>query len=185
MPPTIRFVSSLFAVSLLAAACGGDAEAGTIQLSDGSLAPDVEDIQTEPDADSIRDLGFTSLDGGADDTFASHLDKPLVVNFFAAWCGPCRAEMPEFEEVFQEVKDDVNFIGISRDDTAGPSLELIAETGVSYPTGWDQDGSIFPTLGLFAMPSTLFVDQDGVVIDQWSGILSGEGLREMIEEHLL
>ncbi|MDE0700227.1 MAG: TlpA family protein disulfide reductase [Acidimicrobiaceae bacterium] len=183
-----RFAAVLLTV-VVVAACGDDAssefgEANSIKLSNGALIPETEDVQHEPVEGSISDLGFASLVGDGQDTFASHLDKPLVVNFFAAWCGPCRAELPEFETVYRELKDQVNFLGISRDGSAAPSLELLADTGVSYPSGWDSNGSLFGDLGLIAMPSTLMVDRDGVVVEQWAGVLTTEGLRDLITENL-
>ena len=175
--------AALLAIGLTAAACSDDA-GRTIDLDDAGLTPATDDIQSDAGGENLAHLTFSTLNGEPDG-FANHLDKPLVVNFFAAWCGPCRAEMPEFEEVFQDVRDDVNFLGISRDDTAGPSIDLIDETGVTYAIGWDDEASLFPDLGLFAMPSTLFVDTNGAVVDQWGGILSADGLRELIEESLL
>lgn len=184
-----RFAAVLL-TAVFVAACSDDApsefgEADTIELTDGSMIPEIEDVKSEPVEGSIDDLGFASLVGDGRDKFANHLDKPLVVNFFAAWCGPCRTELPEFETVYQELKDQVNFLGISRDASAAPSLELLADTGVSYPSGWDRDGSLFGDLRLFAMPSTLMVDRDGVVVEQWAGVLTTEGLRDLITEHLL
>ena len=134
------------------------------------------------DGDSIAGLGFTALDG-ADDSFDNHLGRPLVVNFFAAWCAPCRTELPEFQATFTEYGDRVGFLGISRDDTPGPSVELLAELGVGYPAGFDgSDGSLYPAVGGFGvMPMTLFVDEFGTVVDQWHGFLDGDSLREKVE----
>lgn len=168
-------------------------EANIIDLSDGALTPRVQVEGLAPPAPNasplmdghIGELGFASLLDNSQDTFASHLNKPLVVNFFAAWCGPCRAELPDFEAVYQEFKDRVNFIGISRDSSADPSLELLADTGVSFPTGWDNNDSLFEELRLFTMPATLFVNRDGFVVEQWSGVLTKEDLRELIMERLL
>ena len=184
-----RFAAILLTVVFVAACSdytGSEfGEANRVDLSEGELSPEGDAVQTRAVEGSIRDLGFASLSGDQRDTFASHLDKPLVVNFFAAWCSPCVAELPEFESVYQELKDEVNFIGISRDDSAEQSLELLAETGVTYPSGWDKDGSLFSELPLLGMPSTLMVDRDGVVVEQWSGVLTTEGLRDLITEHLL
>lgn len=193
----MRLFWSLTAVVLavlLVSACseGASSEFGqarTIDLSGGALrpesSPESSTAQTPAVEGSIRDLGFASLTGGRTDTFARHLDKPLVVNFFAAWCSPCRAELPDFESVYQEVSDEVNFIGISRDDSPAESLELLADTGVTFRSGWDPDGSLFGDLGLLSMPSTLLVERDGVVAEQWSGVLTAEDLSGLITEHLL
>ena len=194
MPLFWRITAVVLAV-LFVAACGDDSssdfgEARPIDLSDGALRPEGSSGQnsagrTPAVEGSIRDLGFASLSGGQSDSFAGHLDKPLVINFFAAWCSPCRAELPEFESVYQEVSDEVNFLGISRDDSPDASLELLAATGVTFPAGWDSEGSLFGELGLLGMPSTLMVDRDGVVVEQWSGVLTAESLRDLITEHLL
>ncbi len=199
MPLFCRFAAVMLAV-LCAAACADDpsgefGDADRIDLSSGGMRPRSTDVQSSDDSTptaqtpamegSIRGLEFSSLTDDHQDTFASHLDKPLVVNFFAAWCSPCRAELPEFETVYQELEDQVNFIGISRDDSVAPSLDLLAETGVSYPSGWDRDGSLVTELRLLGMPSTLMVDRDGVVVEQWTGVLTAEGLRRLITEHLL
>ena len=183
-----RFAAVLMTV-VFVAACGDDpssefGEPNTIELTNGALIPETEDVQHEPVEGSIGDLRFASLVDDSHDTFASHLDKPLVVNFFAAWCGPCRAELPEFEAVYQELKDEVNFLGVSRDASATPSLELLADTGVSFPSGWDSNGSLFADLGLIAMPSTLMVDRNGVVVEQWAGVLTTESLHNLITDHL-
>ncbi|MCQ3807369.1 MAG: TlpA disulfide reductase family protein [Acidimicrobiaceae bacterium] len=185
-----RHVAAILLTVAFVAACAQDSgsefgEANRVALTDGALRPEGSTSPTPAVEGSIRDLGFTSLLSGEPDTFAGHLDKPLVVNFFAAWCSPCRAELPEFESVYQELSGEVNFIGISRDDSADTSLELLAETGVTYPSGWDADGSLFPELGLLGMPSTLMVDRDGVVAEQWSGVLTAQGLRDLITDNLL
>ena len=93
--------------------------------------------------------------------------------------------MPDLEEVFQEVNDEVSFLGVSLDYTRERWTNVVAETGVTYQTGWDENFTIFETLGLFAMPTTLFVGQDGIVVEQWNGILSGDLLRDLINENLL
>ena len=185
-----RHVAAILLTVAFVAACAEDSgsefgEANRVALTDGALSPEGSTGRTPAVEGSIRDLGFDSLSSGESDTFASHLDKPLVVNFFAAWCSPCRAELPEFESVYQELSGEVNFIGISRDDSPDASLELLAETGVTFPSGWDDDGSLFPELGLLGMPSTLMVDRDGVVAEQWSGVLTAQGLRDLITDNLL
>ena len=180
-----RIIAGVLALTLVAAACGdNNDDTGTINLDDSGLTPATDEIQTEEDGDSLRGITFATLDGGTD-SFDDHLGQPLVVNFFAAWCPPCRAEMPEFEEVFQEFAGEVGFLGISRDPTPQASIDLIAETGVTYAAGWDKDDTLFPTLRLFAMPTTLFVNPDGTIVATWAGVLTADSLREMIEDELL
>ena len=55
---------------------------------------------------------------------------------------------------------------------------------MTYAAGWDKDDTLFPTLGLFAMPTTLFVDPDGTIVATWAGILTADSLRDMSEDEL-
>ena len=177
-----RLPALVVALLIVAAACATEASPGTINLGRDGLSPGLDDVQVPADGDAIAGLDFTTLDGDGD-SFDNHLGRPLVVNFFAAWCAPCRAELPDFQEAFAAYQDRVGFLGISRDDTPGPSIELLAEIGVTYPAGFDgRDGGLYPAVGGFGvMPMTLFVDEFGTVVDQWHGVLDGATLREKVE----
>lgn len=160
--------------------------ANPVVVGDGVLTPIPAGAPpAQPVEGTVNHLVFVGLDDTSESSLAEHLDKPLVVNFFAAWCAPCRAELPDFETVYGELREQVNFLGVSRDPSAGPSLDLLTETGVSFPTGWDMNGGLFSELGLLAMPSTLFVDSEGFVAETWSGVLTADNLRSLINEHLL
>jgi thiol-disulfide isomerase/thioredoxin len=180
-----RLSAAALAVALLTAACGGaeDGSAGVIELGDGGFAPPVEAVQTEPTADNVIGLEYTTFDGGT-----ARLDdvggRPLVVNFFAQWCASCVAEMPEFEEVFQELDGTVEFIGISIDQEAADGLALVEQTGVTYPVGWDPSETLLAHFEGLAMPTTAFVRADGTIAETISAALDADLLRDMISEHL-
>ena len=78
----------------------------------------------------------------------------MVVNFFASWCIPCRKEMPAFQAVSDRVGSKVAFLGIDHQDSREGGLDLVAQTGVRYPIGYDPDGSVATGYGLFGMPNT-------------------------------
>lgn len=128
-------------------------------------------------------LGFpvTTADG-SDAVLADFTGQPLVVNYFAAWCGPCRAELPTFEDVSNEVAPDgVRFLGISRDIDETTWKSFIAETDVSYPTVFEGSGEgSFEALGASGMPTTVFLRSDGTVADVFSGLLPESTLREKV-----
>jgi len=162
----IRFGALLLAVGLIAAACSSSSSSS----GDGST-PVGTDI----------DLAFSTFDGGTGN-LTDYLGKPLVINFFAAWCPNCISEMPDFEAVHQELGDSVNFVGLSIDTAAADALDLIARTGITYDTGWDPDTSVYTAFGGFAMPTTIFVDSSGTIIEVFSGALSANALRDRIEQ---
>ena len=113
--------------------------------------------------------------------------QPLVLNFFASWCAPCRAELPEFEEVHQAVQPDgITIVGISRDTDTSSWQGLIDETGITFDTVFEgSSAGAFEFFDAKGMPTTVFIESDGTVAEIFSGILNGETLRSKIDEHLL
>lgn len=111
--------------------------------------------------------------------------RPVVVNFWASWCPFCAAEMPDFEKVHRSVSDDVVFLGIDQCESCqGGSRDaaerLARETGVSYRLAEDPDGSVFVAFGGSSMPTTIFIDADGKVVEHVGGMLSESQLRDYI-----
>ncbi|HUP68460.1 MAG TPA: TlpA disulfide reductase family protein [Acidimicrobiales bacterium] len=107
--------------------------------------------------------------------------KPVVLNFWASWCIPCRREMPGFQAVAQKLKGRVAFVGINHQDSRRAGLELLEETGVSYPSGYDPKGSVAAAYGLFGMPTTLFISPGGEILGRRSGEMSRKDLEETID----
>lgn len=106
--------------------------------------------------------------------------RPIVLNFWASWCGPCRAEMPDFDTLASE-RDDVLLLGIAVEDDPAAAAAFGAEIGVGYPLGIDKTGVIasqFPYLGL---PTTWFIDADGIIVRQWTGMMTYEDLITRID----
>lgn len=112
---------------------------------------------------------------------ADYRGQPVVLNFFASWCVPCRREMPAFEAVHQRVGDRVAFIGVDHQDNRPDALDLIRQTGISYPTGFDPDGTIAPEYGVVGMPTTVFISADGRILEQHTGALSESDLQASID----
>jgi cytochrome c biogenesis protein CcmG/thiol:disulfide interchange protein DsbE len=107
--------------------------------------------------------------------------RPLVINFWASWCIPCRSEMPGFEHVHQHVGERIQFVGVDHQDTRPSALELLHDTGVTYPTGFDPDGHTAYDYGLVGMPTTVFISADGKVLEQHTGQLSEHDLQATID----
>lgn len=123
----------------------------------------------------------TTADGSAA-LLADFTGQPLVVNYFAAWCPPCRAELPTFDKVSAEVAaDGVRFLGISRDIDEATWKSLITESDVSFTTVFEGSGDgSFEALGATGMPTTVFLRSDGTVADVFSGLLPESTLREKV-----
>jgi cytochrome c biogenesis protein CcmG, thiol:disulfide interchange protein DsbE len=123
---------------------------------------------------------------GQDETVAttSWRDRPTVINFWATWCAFCVEEMPDFQTVSSDLGDAVRFVGVDREDRVAEALELARRTGVTYLLVEDADGSFFRAVGARGMPTTLFVDADGIVLYAHAGPLTERRLRELVAEHL-
>lgn len=179
----------LMVVALVAAACAGSGDAGSTSAEDGTAAeteapgersnPADGTTGGEPAGDLPSDQ-FDSSEGGQA-SLASFVGQPLVVNFFASWCPPCRAEMPDFEEVHQAVGDEVTFVGIAHQDARDDAADIVETTGVSYEWLHDPRGELFLRFQNFSMPTTLYFDADGRLLDRDNGPIDAGILRERIE----
>ncbi len=123
------------------------------------------------------------LFNGTDSSFEELRGTPVVVNFWASWCPACIAEMPDFQSVSDSLGEQVVFLGLNMQDPNRAAAErLVQETGVTYLLAADPDGALFAEFGGIGMPTTVFVDANGNIVDTHSGVLSAEALEERIRE---
>ncbi len=177
----IRFGAMFIAVGLIAAACSGGSDTQTIKLGEQPLAPAIEDVQPDTPEGLNLDIAFDTFDGQVGN-LGAFVGRPLVVNFFAAWCPTCISEMPDFEAVHQQLGDSVAIVGLSIDADARDALELIDQTGITYDTGWDPRTTAYIEFGGFAMPTTVFIDSSGEVVEVFSGGLNVDALLDKIDQ---
>ena len=138
---------------------------------------------------------LTALDGG---TIASEdlEGRPLVLNFWASWCVPCRQEMPAFQRMWDKYSDDgVQIVGVNVQDSAEGARAFVKELGITYPVGIDE-GSLSNDLHVTGLPQTFFIDSNfeferpahGAASKDGSrvvfGAISEEELQRRIEELL-
>lgn len=200
----LRLVAAMLGFTLIAASCGSDtaAPADPIETNDGNILvspPDVLEGNPEPTTapppvdlpppveglNATPVVAFEYFDGTPTST-AQFTGRPTVLNFWASNCPACVAEMPEFEEVFQALGTEVDFVGVNTADVGRDAAVRLAEqTGVTYPLADDADSAVFRAFGGFVMPTTVFLNPQGQVAFSWSGVLTGDELTRLINEHIL
>lgn len=153
---------------------------------DGSAAPDAAVTIPLTPSDPVDPDEATFTEFGGDVVALSSLrGTPMVVNFFASFCTPCITEMPELEEVHQELGDQVAFLGLAVADREDEARDLVERTEVTYRTAQDRDGSVIEALGAGTrLPATVLLDADGNVVARHLGQLDADDLRELLREEL-
>ena len=115
--------------------------------------------------------------GGGEFGTEDHRGSPMIINFWASWCPPCRQESPGFERVWQKYQDQgIQIVGVDIQDTEEDALGYVREFGLSFPNGRDTDGKITVEYGVIGLPVTFFINADGVVEGRWVGALPEDRL---------
>jgi thiol-disulfide isomerase/thioredoxin len=107
---------------------------------------------------------------------------PTVVNFWASWCAPCRAEMPAFQQVADDLDGQVAIIGITDEDQLDAARDAADDAGVSYPLLVDTEQTLLSDLSISGLPGTVFLDEDGNVIGRHLGAMDEDDLLNEIED---
>jgi thiol-disulfide isomerase/thioredoxin len=145
-----------------------------VTYPDGGLTND----EVEGDRLPIVTLGDAA---GNDVSTGDFLGSPLVINFWFSTCPPCAEELPAFAEVHAEVGDDVRFIGVNTIDSVEVMERFAGERGVRYELYRDEYAELTDGIGAAAFPITIFVDSDGVIVEQ-TGALDADELRRKVAE---
>ena len=114
---------------------------------------------------------------------SDYLGKPVVLNFWASWCAPCRMEMPDFNEKYLELSGEVHFlmVNVTSIDTKEDAKKVIADNGYTFPVFFDPDAEAKDAYGVTAFPTTYFIDAEGYLIAYARGAISAAILQEGID----
>jgi len=134
--------------------------------------------------------GSEFLDGANEVTLSALRGRPVIINFWAPLCPPCRAEMPDFQELWEELQaegSDVMVLGVDLGPFTGlgdreQAIDFLETIELTYPTGQAVDAGIVRDYKVFGMPTTVFISRDGTVMRSWTGAITGDKIRELTDE---
>ncbi|MGI9556514.1 MAG: TlpA family protein disulfide reductase [Solirubrobacterales bacterium] len=191
----VRLAGTAMAITavVIIAGCGGgddDGDGGAAETV--AAAPEIDQKTLDKlspalatnlmEANQILDEGTEALDA----KLADLKGTPVVVNQWASWCEPCRAEFPFFADSANQHQGEIAFVGIDMQDDRGAAETFVQEFPVTYPHIWDPDAVAISSLGGGVVsPTTVFIDKKGEVTHVFQGAYANrDQLEADIEEHL-
>jgi len=135
---------------------------------------------TEPETVPAPDFTVQDWDGN-EVQFSDYLGKPIVLNFWAHWCGPCQMEMPEFNAAYERLGGEVTFLMVHEGAAVDDGKEKVTEGGYTFPVVFDVDSSAGNMYGITAFPTTFFIDKDGNLQAYYMGAMDADLLQQGID----
>ncbi len=130
-----------------------------------ALAPDFTVYDAEGNAVNLSDF----------------VGKPVIVNFWASWCGPCKMEMPDFDEKYKELGEEVHFLMVNMTDGSQETIEkakkFVEDAGYTFPVYYDTDLDAAYKYGVNSIPATYFIDAEGHAIARGQGAIDADTLQ--------
>ena len=178
------FAALLLGAKRLYDSLGSRVEMDTLATQSTQSAPMEEEGETEPAKQVAPDFTVYDLEGNPH-KLSDFQGKPVILNFWATWCGYCQMEMPDFDEKYQQYGDQIHFLMLNVTDGSQETVEkasaYVAEEGYSFPVYYDtslEAASAYNTSGL---PVTYFIDAEGNFVAWQQGMLTADTLQKGID----
>ena len=157
--------------------------------SDSETPSETEDGSTEEaeeEQEPVLAPDFTVYDAeGNEVRLSDYQGTPVVMNFWASWCGPCQSEMPDFNEAYEEQGEEIYFLMINMTDGSRETVEsasaFVEGEGYTFPVFYDTASEAAMTYGAYSLPTTYFIDAEGHAIAKASGAIDAETLQRGID----
>ena len=185
MKATIFLLPLIGLAAFLSAGCGSDSpeqgpakQAGSAQVQEpaGSSGPsELEEklnrLGFQTPKEDLEAIGFSLEDLNGRETSLSAFDGRLVfLNFWATWCGPCRAEIPSMEQLYGELQDQgFTILAVNSQEPLEQVSAFVEESGMSFPVLLDTDGKVGAVYGVRAIPTTYIIGPQGAILGRMVG----------------
>ena len=182
----LLFVLLLGGAGLLYRLLGQSVEAKQLSTQPARQEEPDETDDAEQTAQKIEAPDFIVYDAqGNEVRLSDYFGKPIVLNFWASWCGPCQSEMPDFHEKYLQLGEDIHFLMVNMTDGSRETIEsaaaFISENEYTFPVLYDTQSSAALTYGAYSLPTTFFIDAEGYAVAQATGAIDADTLQRGID----
>ena len=152
----------------------------SVSTENGNL--EKNNIEEEKIVEKAKDFSVTNQDGQIV-KLSDYFGSPIVVNFWATWCSPCKSELPAFEELSKEYDGKVKFMMVNLTDGYQETVEIVKEcvNANNYPVFFDTEYSASSAYQINYIPETIFIDKDGNMVNKYIGAMNKETLKKYID----
>ena len=154
----------------------------SVSTENGNL--EKNNIEEEKIVEKAKDFSVTNQDGQIV-KLSDYFGSPIVVNFWATWCSPCKSELPAFEELSKEYDGKVKFMMVNLTDGYQETVEIVKEfvnaNNYTFPVFFDTEYSASSAYQINYIPETIFIDKDGNMVNKYIGAMNKETLKKYID----
>jgi len=163
----------------------GSDEDGAVPTTPNGTLSDLGAVQGLDKGSTAPDFALPRLSGDGTIRLSDYRGRPVVVNFWASLCHPCRKEFPLLADARKQYRDDgLQIIGVSFRDIPSDGRTFVKDQGATWAFGRDDDEVVAKDYGVRAVPQTFFIDADGTIRDRVFGITSAEELDKTLQKIL-